>query len=182
MVQGTQFRRILPILQTVLAAVFGGSGIWLRNSILSRPFWGDATWWDSTAAFHVWPWPFKFAAILNMPAFLAGLLLSWPIDALRPGLPEWVSLSPTLFLVPLLWYRIGSWLDHRSSGEMNRASGTRRWALLAIFIFICGAASSIPSRIGGNMSYIPLGIVIWVAVAIPMKTSSASRKHETRAA
>jgi hypothetical protein len=182
MVQGTQFRRILPISQTALAVLFGGSGLWLRYSILSRPFWGDSTGWDSTAAFHVWPWPFKFAAILNMPAFLAGLLLSWPIDAFRPGLPEWVSLSPALFLVPLLWYRIGSWIDNRSGGEMNRTTVTRRWALLVIFTVICGVASSIPPRLGGNMSFIPLGIVIWVAVAIRTKTSSASRRHKTRAA
>jgi hypothetical protein len=108
MVGGTQFRKVLPALQTTIAISFGGWGLWLRNSILSRPFW-SSTGWNSTAAFHVWPWPFKFAAILNMPAFLAGGLLSWPLDYLWPGLPEWVSALPVLLVIPLLWYWVGSW-------------------------------------------------------------------------
>jgi hypothetical protein len=29
--------------------------------------------------------------ILNMPAFLVGLLLAWPLDTLRPGFPESIS-------------------------------------------------------------------------------------------
>ena len=107
MVRETQFRRVLPALQTAIAVSLGGWGLWLRSSILSRPFLGS-TGWNSTAVFHVWPWPFKFAAILNMPAFLAGGLLSWPLDYFRPGLPEWVSALPVLLLIPLLWYWVGS--------------------------------------------------------------------------
>jgi len=97
MIQGRQFRRILPIAQTAVAMFFGGWGLCARNSILSRPFWGNSTGWDSTARFHVWPWPFKFAAVLNKPAFLTGALLSWLFDALRPGLPESISYLPVLF-------------------------------------------------------------------------------------
>ena len=33
--------------------------------------------WDTTARFHVWPWPYKFAFVSNFPAFMAGSLLSW---------------------------------------------------------------------------------------------------------
>lgn len=40
MVQGSQFRKVLPVLQTALAVFFGGWGLWLRNSVLSRPFLG----------------------------------------------------------------------------------------------------------------------------------------------
>src|SRR6267143_1475879 len=88
MVAGNQFRRILPLSQTVLALFFGSWGLWIRNSILSQPFFGNSTLWNSTARFHVWPWPYEFAVVLNMPAFLIGILLSWPLDAIRPGLSE----------------------------------------------------------------------------------------------
>jgi hypothetical protein len=76
MTQRIQFRKVLPIFQTALAAILGGWGLWLRNSILNLSFFGDDTLWNSTARFHVWPWPFKFAVVLNMPAFLAGLFLA----------------------------------------------------------------------------------------------------------
>src|ERR1019366_6599273 len=88
MAQINQFRKILPFTQIGLAILFGGWGLWIRNAILSRPFVLGMNGWKSTARFHVWPWPFKFAVVLNLPAFLAGALVSWPLDALRPGLPE----------------------------------------------------------------------------------------------
>ena len=80
-----QFRLTLPASQTLLAAVLGGWGLWLRNSILSRPFWGDSTLWHSTARYHIWPWPFKFVAVLNMPALAAGALLSLAARRSPPG-------------------------------------------------------------------------------------------------
>jgi hypothetical protein len=97
---GTLFRKVLQVVQTALAAFFGGWGLWLRNSILRQPFF-DSTLWNSSARFHFWPWPLKLAAILNLPAMFAGVLLSWPPHYLRPGLPEWVSKLPVLLLIPL---------------------------------------------------------------------------------
>jgi hypothetical protein len=172
MVQRNQFRRILPISQTALAVFFGGWGLWIRNSILSQPFFENSTLWNSTARFHVWPWPYKFAVVLNMPAFLMGLLLSWPLDSFRPGLPESVSILPVLLLVPLLWYVIGSWLD--------RNTVRRQWILLMVFTVICAAASSIPEKVGGYVSYLPLGIVIWAAVGLA--AFAVFRKHKASAA
>jgi hypothetical protein len=78
----TQFRRVLPALQTAVAVSFGGWGLWLRNSALSQPFF-NSTLWNSTAAYHVWPWPFRFAAILNVPAFVIGLSTSADIVVSR---------------------------------------------------------------------------------------------------
>ena len=104
-----QLRKVLPISQTLLAVAFGGWGLWERFTFINDSWLG----WNSTLRFHVWPWPFKFAVVQNIPAFLIGLLLSWPIDSFEPGLPEWVSLLPSLLLVPLLWYLIGAWLDRK---------------------------------------------------------------------
>lgn len=177
MAQGTQFRTILPISQTALAIIFGGWGLWLRNSILSRPFWGESTLWDSTARFHVWPWPFKFAAVLNMPAFLAGSLLSLPLDALRPGLPEWVSILPVLPLVALLWYCIGRWLDQERRADKSPNTVKGQWIALLLFAAICAAASSIPERIGGYTSYLLLGIAVWTIAAIGLRAWAFFRKH-----
>jgi hypothetical protein len=170
-----QFRRILPISQTAIAILLGGWGLWARNSILNRPFLGNSTGWDSTARFHVWPWPFKFAAVLNMPAFLTGSLLSWPLDALRPGLPESVSILPVLLCVPLLWYWVGSWLDRRGNAE-KVSNAPRQWILLFVFTSICAAASSIPESVGGYVSYIPAGIAIWSIAAIGMAAFKICRK------
>lgn len=83
--------------------------MWERITSINDSWLG----WNSTLRFHVWPWPFKFAVVQNTPAFLIGLLLSRPIDSFKPGLPEWVSLLPSLLLVPLLWYLIGVWLDRK---------------------------------------------------------------------
>ena len=177
---GSQFRRILPVSQTAFAIFFGGWGLWLRNSILSQTFFGNSTLWNSTARFHVWPWPYKFAVVLNVPAFLVGLLLSWPLDAFRPGLPESVSVLPVLLFVPLLWYSIGSWLDQRRSANENRSSLRRQYILLLVFTLICAATSSIPERVGGYVSYIPLGILIWAAVGLG--AFAVSQKHKSRTA
>jgi hypothetical protein len=182
MVQGAQFRKVLPILQTALAVLFGGWGLWLRNSVLSRPFLGSSTGWDSTLRFHFWPWPFKFAAILNMPAFLAGLILSWPLDYLRPGLPEWVSILPVLLFIPLLWYWVGSWPDKIIGSDRNRNSKRGRWSLLLLFMLVCAATSSISERVGGYTSYLEFGVAIWLILAIGVKASTALRKRTSKIA
>jgi hypothetical protein len=175
-----QFRMTLPVSQTVLAAFLGGWGLWLRNSILSRPFWGDSTLWNSTARYHIWPWPFKFAAVLNMPAFAAGALLSLPLDALRPGLPEWCSALTVLPFVALLWYRIGVLLDGWRSDSQNKTMG--RWITVLVFTVICAAASSIPEKVGGYTSYIVMGIVVWTITAIGLRASIYLRKREAAGA
>jgi len=131
MVQGKRFRRLLPVAQTVLALVFGGLGLWERNETLNRSFLG----WNSTSRYHVWPWPYKLAVVSNMPAFLAGLLLSWPIGGLWPELPEWLQIAPSLLFLPMLWYWVGSRLDRRwgvwteaAFRERARAHGYCFWS------------------------------------------------------
>jgi hypothetical protein len=180
MVRETQFRKVLPVLQTAIAISFGGWGLWLRNSILSRPFWGS-TGWNSTALFHVWPWPLKFAMILNMPALLASVLLSWPLDYFRPGLPEWVSDLPVLLLIPFFWYWLGSSAD-KSIGAGNINGERWGWTLLLLFIFVCAAASSISGYVGGYTSFVVFAIAIWLVVAIGVKVSTTSGKHKSKVA
>jgi hypothetical protein len=179
MAQINQLRSILPISQTALALLFGGWGICIRDSILSRTFLGS-TLWNSTARFHVWPWPYKFAVVLNMPAFLIGLLLAWPLNVLGPGLPESVSLLPALLLVPLLRYSIGSQLDQRRIGDKNRSTLKSQLIFLLLFTLICVAASSIPARVGGYVSYLPLGILTWATFG--SAALALSRKHKARTA
>lgn len=173
---------MLPVLQTALAVFFGGWGLWLRNSFLSRPWLGSSTGWDSTLRFHFWPWPFKFAAILNMPAFLAGSILSWPLDELRPGLPEWVSTLPVLLFIPLLWYWVGSWLDKSVSSDKNGNSTRNRWILFLFFFLGCAGASSISENVGGYTSFFEFGIVIWLIATIGVMSSATWRTRKSRVA
>ena len=181
MSQPLQFRRVLPVLQTCMAIFFGGWGLWLRNSILSQPFFGS-TGWNSTARFHVWPWQFKFAAILNFPAVLAGVLLSLPLDFLRPGLPEWIANIPALLLIPFLWYLLGSRMDKYGSSRNNGRNFRWQWMWLFLFIFICAAASSISGYVGGYTSYLGFGIAIWVILATAMKVFPTQGEHKSRIA
>jgi hypothetical protein len=182
MTQGTQFRKLLPISQTVLAIILGGCGLWLRNSVLSRPLWGNSTGWESTLRFHYWPWPFKFAAILNMPAFLASWLLSRPLDYLRPGLPEWASTLPVLLFIPLLWYWVGAWADKNVNFGKSGSSGREGWILLLFFVLVCAAASSIPDDVAGYTGYVLFGIAIWLVVTIGVKLSIGLGKRKAKVA
>ena len=155
-----QLRKVLPISQAVLAVSFGGCGWWLRNFALNQRFF-DSTLWNSTARFHIWPWPFKFAVVQNMPAFLIGLLLSWPLDFFRPGLPEWVSLLPSLLLVPLLWYLIGTWLDRKR--VLGSASGETVLLMFAMFTAVSLVVAVTSGWIFGSYTtFIPLGVVYWI--------------------
>jgi hypothetical protein len=180
MVRETQFRKVLPVLQTAIAISFGGWGLWLRNSILSRPFL-DSTGWKSTAVFHVWPWPLKFAIILNLPALLASVLLSWPLDYFLPGLPEWVSDLPAMLLIPFFWYWLGSRAD-KSIGAGNSSGGRWRWTSLLLFMFVCVAASSVSGYVGGYTSFVVFAIAIWLVVAIGLKVSTTLGREKSKIA
>jgi hypothetical protein len=116
-----------------------------------------------------------------MPAFLAGGLLSWFLEALWPGLHIPVSIVPVLLFVPLLWYWIGSWLDQSGNPDGNQNTRKRQWILLLLFTAVCLVGSSVPPKLGGYTSYVPLGIAIWVIAIIGMKKSRISRIHKLRA-
>lgn len=147
--------------QTAVAGLFGGWGLWRRNAILSQPLF-DGTFWDTTARFHVWPWPYKFASVANMPSFLAGVLLAAPVDALRPGLPELVLLAPSLPVVYLLWYWVGRRFDRRWT-----AAHTAPWIALAVFTAVCLGGAFIPRQYGGLTVYLPFGVGLWL-IAVPV--------------
>ncbi len=169
------FRSILPPLFTIVTIILGEWGLWLRVSIINHSSLG----WHSTLPFHVWPWPFRFAAIFNIPAFLAGLLLSWFLNAVRPDFPESISFVSVLLFVPLLWYWIGSWLDERHSAGGNKSTRKSGWILLLVFAVICVVTLSIPPNVAGYTSYLPFGIVIWTVVAIGMTATTISRKYKS---
>jgi len=179
LVRETKFRKVLPVHQTVIAISFGGWGLWIRNSTLSRPFLGDSTDWDTTLRFHVWPWPFKFAAILNMPAFLAGGLLSLPLDYLRPGVPEWVSTLPVLLFVFLFWYWVGRRADKNLIIEKNLNNARRIWFLLLLLVLVCAAAASTSGFVGGYTSWVVFGLGIWLVIAIGTRAIPALTRHKS---
>jgi len=177
MAQEAHFRKLLPIAQTLVAAVFGGWGLWLRDSII-----GNSLGWNSTLRFHVWPWPFKFAAILNMPALIAGGLVSWPLDSLKPGLPESVSMLTTLLFVPLLWYWVGSCVDRTGRSTRNRNSGLVFSISFLLFALVCAGAALISAFIGSYTSYLFFGIAILLTVALGVTAYSALRKRKAKVA
>ena len=150
----TKFRFLLPVSETVTAIVVGGFGLWQRHHILSQPFVGDQTLWESTARFHVWPLPYRFAVISNIPAFLTAAIVEWPIGRLWPQLPEVCGFVLFVLFVPVLWYLLGSLLD-----KMQR---DKCWAVLLSFTALAIAAMFTP----GHASYILSGCLLWLAFGV----------------
>jgi hypothetical protein len=177
-----QFRKVLPVVQTAIAASFGGCGLWMRNAELSARFF-DSTLWNSTASLHVWPWPYRFAAILNLPAILAGMLLSAAIGLARPQVPEWVFYLPSLLTVPLLWYFLGSWLDQSLfRGSDTTHSNASRRVILLLFTLACFLISLVPYNPYRDLplNFDELGPLLWILVGICMAAFSLYRKFEAR--
>src|SRR6266853_5638466 len=160
MTRASRFRIFLPAAEWVLAALFGGVGLWQRSEILSRPWFSEGqTLWKTTARFHVWPWPYKFAVVLNFPAFFAGSLLSWPISTVWTGLPESAEVAPSLlFVVLILWYWVGSRLDRRWY-----ATDKTPWIVLSVFTVVCLVGAFLPI---GYTGFLPYGFVVWGIAAL----------------
>lgn len=149
-----RFRELLPAAQSLLAVLFGGLGLRQRYAILNRPLFEGQTLWDTTGRFHVWPWPYKLAAVSNFPAFLAGTLISWPLAFVWPGVTEYVANLPALLFVPLLWYWVGFRLDRRW-----RVADKTPWIALSVFTLSCLAGAFLPI---GYTGFLPYGFAVWV--------------------
>lgn len=167
-----QFCRILPALQVAFAAVFGGWGLWQRNQILSHDYL-FGTGWNSTARFHIWPWPYKFAAISNLPALFAGLLLTIPINAAKPTLSEGVQLAPTLVFVFLLWLWVGARFDRRWS-----VVDQTPWITILLFAALSSIGAFLPL---GYTGFLPYGLAVWVVayLALSRSTRVGSGSHDS---
>jgi hypothetical protein len=166
----SRFRTLLPVVQSMLAAGFGGFGLRKRSAILSRPILEGQTLWDTTASLHVWPWPFKFAVISNLPAFLADAILSWPLGAMWPRLPEAAQLAPSLLFVLVLWYCVGSWLDRRWDVLQKTP-----WTPLAIFTAVCFIGAIIPL---GYSGYLPYAALVWLVMAMAFRRTAKLSAQE----
>jgi hypothetical protein len=168
-----RFCRILPASQVALATVFGGWGLWQRNRILSHDYL-FGTGWNSTARFHVWPWPYKFAAISNLPALFAGLLLTIPISVMKPTISETLQLAPTLVFVFLLWVWIGARLDRRWS-----VADRTPWIAILLFVVFSSVGAYLPL---GYTGFLPYGLAVWVVayLALSRSTRVCSVPHDSR--
>ena|ERR1700687_3134455 len=156
-------RQILPASQVALAALFGGWGLWQRNQILSHDYLFGIGW-NTTARFHVWPWPYKFAAITNFPALFAGLLLIVPLGAVRPTLPEAIQLIPTLVFVFFLWRWVGSRLDQRWT-----VTSRTPWIAIFVFMIVSLVGAFLPM---GYTGFLPYAFVVWVIATIALSRST----------
>jgi hypothetical protein len=163
MASRAQFCRILAASQVTLAALFGGWGLWQRNQILSHDYL-FGTGWNTTARFHVWPWPYKLAAISNLPALFAGLLLTIPISAVKPTLSEMLQLAPTLVFVFLLWLWVGARLDRRWS-----VADRTPWIAILLFMILSTGGAFLPL---GYTGYLPYGFGIWVVACLALSRST----------
>jgi hypothetical protein len=158
-----KFRQLLPALQAAIAALFGGWGLWQRNQILSQDYLFGIGW-NTTARFHIWPWPYKFAAISNFPAHLAGLLSTVPISAVRPTLPEAFQHIPTLVFVLILWRWVGSRFDRRWI-----VTDRTPWIAIALFMIVSLVGAFLPM---GHTGFLPYAFVVWIIANIALLRST----------
>jgi hypothetical protein len=157
-----QFRRLLPVTQTLLAIFFGGCGEWLRVQSIN-----NGVGWNSTLIFHTWPWPLKIALILNFPAVLIGGLFAWPGYILSPNAPEYLELLLSIPFVAILWYAIGYWLELKFRAT-DGCSNLGLWMMIFGFDLICAAGALFPST-----STIPYcGTAVWGAVSLLIAAST----------
>jgi hypothetical protein len=169
-----QFRRILPVLQTLIAILFGGWGEWHRIQMINR-----SLGWESTVVSHIWPWPLKLAVILNMPALLIVALIEWPINSLWPNLPEYLQLLPVILLVALLWYVIGRWLEPRS-GTIDPAGNSKKllWAMVLFFVLFCAVGAARASA----SSMLLYGLRAWIAAGVGMSATAIYKRLRSKRA
>jgi hypothetical protein len=130
--------------------------------------------WDTTAPLHVWPWPYKFAVILNMPAAFAGMFFSAMVFsdfASRYGrvATEAVGGIVSLLLTLPLWYWIGLRFD--------RTCGTKSSGYLSFWVFL--SSMIILSFSGalylGPIDYLLYGCGVWVLAAIAIAALTRAR-------
>jgi len=156
MLANLRFRLWVAALGTAITEGCGAVGLWQRNHVLSQSLFMGQTLWDSTARFHVWPWPFKVAAIWAFPAFLGGSIVMMPVNLLIPTVPEAAELLPTGAL--LLWYWVASKLEWYSP--------TIRWALLGIFLALSLSGAILPL---GYTGWLPFGALMWCVTTLLLR-------------
>jgi hypothetical protein len=128
--------------------------------------------WETTASMHFWPWPYRFAVILNLPAALAG------IPFYGRAASEVVAGIVSLLLTLPLWYWIGFRFD--------RTCGAKRSGYLSFWLFLLAiVVSSFSGALYFDYSidYLLYGAGMWMATALAVavltktkpKTVSADR-------
>jgi hypothetical protein len=110
-----------------------------------------------------------------MPAFIAGALLSVPIEHFLPGLPESALIAPALLFVPLLWWACGRWLDRRWRAMDRMSAARRRWAVTIVYILICAGVASTP-----NIRFFAFGSFIWLLAGVGIAALAVYRKLAVR--
>ena len=95
-----------------------------------------------------------------------GLLPSWPLGVIWPGMSEYVANVPSLLFVAVLWYCVGSQLDRRW-----RLADKAPWIALFIFTLVCLTGALLPM---GYVGYLPYGLAVWVVTAVLIRLVSKS--------
>lgn len=165
MTANLRFRMLVAVMGTAIFEGFGTMGLWQRSHILSQPLFMGQTLWESTARFHIWPWPFKAAAIWALPAFVSGSIVMTPINLLFAGLPEPAALLPAGTLALVLWYWVAS--------KIEVFSPAIRWASLGVFLALSLTGALLPL---GFTGWLPFGALAWCVAVFLLRRSRRNLK------
>jgi hypothetical protein len=156
-VPSIRFAKILPIAQLTLAILLVSWGLWQRYLILeSAGEWG----WNSTARYHVWPFPLKAAVVLNTPAFLVAALFAAAVSQISPEGGDYNLAIVWAILIWWMWRRIGLWIDNRRMIDSVPQQKAFTWTLVALLMLISIGGWGLAS-ISMYTSFIGVGIAAW---------------------
>ena len=164
----TRQRKAIACAGFAIAVLFGGVGMWQRQTELGKPIWDGKTLEQTTAVFHIWPWPLKLAMVVNLPAVLLGGMLSSPLAPLSATLGAILESVLTLFLAVALWLAVGSRLERRSAQQVRIS--------LSLFIGASLSATFVPM---GHTGFVPIGVLIWLIFAFWLWRAGPSSKKDT---
>ena len=118
---------------------------------------------------------------MNLPVLVGAGLVSVPLAAVRfPAIPEWLFYVMMLPFVALLWYWIGARMDRNRPGHASAQTGKWQWVALLIFMSGCVLASTVPSPLGGYISFLVFGALLWLFAALAALRFLALRAKKSK--
>jgi hypothetical protein len=105
------------------------------------------------------------AMLLNLPALILAAFLDIGLERLHVHTNESSILAFTAVFVPLIWYRVGKWIDDQSMFQNQNQSTHLRmksaWKIVVRVVVWCLLGFSLISSMGGNRDYITAALILW---------------------
>jgi hypothetical protein len=107
----------------------------------------------------------KVSEVLNFPAVFLAAFLYLGVERLHVHTNESWLLAFTAMFVPLIWYRVGKWIDDQSMFQNQNQSTHLRmksaWKIVVRVIAWCLLGFGLISSMGSSRDYITAALILW---------------------